>query len=96
MADDKQADPATRLEVDVMMLEYLVYSATKALLEVRKGEGSRKKPPSIGAQSDLLITLVDCMKDPPKPPSTYKIADMGTYSFPRNVRHQSSGLSGSR
>jgi hypothetical protein len=47
-------------------LEYLVYSATKALLEVRKGEGSRKKPPSIGAQSDLLITLVDCMKDPPQ------------------------------
>lgn len=61
MADDKQADHTTRLEVDVMILEYLVYSATKALLEVLKSEGRQKQPLSIGPQSDMLISLVDCM-----------------------------------
>lgn len=61
MADEKSADPATSLEVDLMILDYLMYSATKALLDVHSVHKEQKYALRNG-RHDMLINMVDCKR----------------------------------
>jgi len=59
MAEARRAAPDTQLDVDLMILDYLLYMATKALLEERQAE-KEGSALSDGAKPDLPLQLVDC------------------------------------
>lgn len=54
----KQADPETSLQVDTMILDYLMFNAVQALLAERKAEKNGETLP-VHARSDLPLTMVD-------------------------------------
>lgn len=65
MAEARQADPATHLLVDEMILEYLLDNATKALLKDRKAQ--RSGTPGC-CSADLALSMVDGIDiNPPHP-----------------------------
>ena len=59
MAENRQADPATQVTVDEMILDYLVYMAVKAVLQDRKAERSRTQPLPQQSRADLHLEMVD-------------------------------------
>lgn len=59
MAEARRADSDTQFDVDLMILDYLLYMATQALLEERKAEKEGSALPD-GAKPDLPIQMVDC------------------------------------
>lgn len=50
----RKLDKEVQLDVDLAILEYLIWSAIKALLDDCNGTGSRRKP-------ELSLQLADCM-----------------------------------
>lgn len=66
MGDQKRADPETNLDVDIMILDYLLYMAAKAVIAQRRAElegtevEERERP-------DLALDMVQCMLVLPPP-----------------------------
>ncbi|KAK5105651.1 hypothetical protein LTR16_006598, partial [Cryomyces antarcticus] len=56
--DTRTADPETQLDVDVMILDYLLYNATKALLDERNAQRQSIVLPD-HAGAELLTNMVD-------------------------------------
>ena len=55
------ADPLLQLEIDEWILDYLIFSATKALLEAYKGsEGGLVDTSEKHERASLCLQLVDC------------------------------------
>lgn len=62
---EKRADPSSQLEVDHAILDYLLYSATKALIhDFRKGRSEKCDRNKHEDCADTLLQLVDCMLVP--------------------------------
>lgn len=61
MGDHKKADPVLSLDVDVMILEYLTYKATRALLDSTTpfSDGSSH---DVVAAGDEHVNMVNCMQ----------------------------------
>ncbi len=59
MTEDRYADPATQLTVDEMILDYLLFMATKALLEDRKTQRSGMQLLPQNCHADLALSMVD-------------------------------------
>lgn len=58
---ERFADPFLQLEIDEWILDYLTFSATKALLEEYKGsKDGLGNTAERQEQSSVLIQLVDC------------------------------------
>ena len=60
VAEDRQAHPATRLMVDEMILDYLLYMATKEILQDRKAQNGGGESPTQDHRADLHLSMVDC------------------------------------
>ena len=86
MATGRCADASTHLDVDEFILDYLIFTATKALLE----DYSRLKDRRVEAQeqgaSNIPLQLVDC--------KSYwlprKLLAYLMYSLPHHVPHNAS------
>ena len=62
---EKHAESFLQLEVDHAILEYLLYSATKALIHgFRKGKSKKDDRNKYEDSADTLLQLVDCMLVP--------------------------------
>lgn len=58
--DDDQADPATLLEVDTIILDHLVYKATRAVLDERRGlQSTRTRMIPDTSKADKPLDMVD-------------------------------------
>lgn len=57
--EERQANPATRLIVDEMILEYLLYMASKVILEDRKAEKGGVQPSPQDCRAELHLSMVD-------------------------------------
>lgn len=55
---ERHADPGTRMMVDEMILDYLLYMAAKVILEDRKAEREGLQP-SQECRADLHLSMVD-------------------------------------
>lgn len=64
---DKSADPETLLDVDTLILEYLLYVAGSTLLDIARARRSHELPPAEKRQAELLIQMVSCTHRPPPP-----------------------------
>ena len=57
--DIKRADPDLQLDVDLMILEYLLYNTTRVLLQIRKNQANGQVAEAHEAPEPLLVA-VDC------------------------------------
>ena len=58
---ERLADPLLQLEIDEWILDYLIFSATKALLEEYKGSrGGLVDTSEKYERASLCLQLVDC------------------------------------
>ena len=58
---DRSADPLLQLEIDEWILDYLIFSAIKALLEDYKGsKGGPDDASDKKERASLCLQLVDC------------------------------------
>jgi len=68
---DKSADPETLLDVDTLILDYLLYTATSTLLSIARARSSNNPLPATKhRQADLLIQMVSCTPPFPITPPT--------------------------
>ena len=62
MTDDRCANPAYQLEVDEMILDYLLYSITKALISEAKGPRRLQRNEGQDEQNTAtMLAIFDCM-----------------------------------
>lgn len=59
MEKERQADPATRLMVDEMILDYLLYMAAKVILQDREARREGVQPQPQACRADLHLSMVD-------------------------------------
>lgn len=59
MGDYRQADPATREDVDELILDYLLYMAAKALLRERNTEQQAASASLRYHEADTALNTVD-------------------------------------
>ncbi len=64
MAEEKRADSSTQLEVDEAILDYLLFTATQALLEDFKALKDGTLVALAQGAADIPLQLVDCESDP--------------------------------
>ncbi len=57
--EERQADPATRLVVDELILDYLLYMASKVILEDRKAEKGGVQLSPQDCRADVHLSMVD-------------------------------------
>lgn len=60
MIMERCADALLQLEIDEWILDYLIFSAVKALLEEYKGSNRGPGAPEKQERSSVLLQLVDC------------------------------------
>ena len=67
--EGKRANRETQAEVDIMILDYLLYTAAKQVIEGRKAQrssaggsnsGNADGELGAGSQADLSLAMVDC------------------------------------
>lgn len=58
--EERQADSATRLMVDELILDYLLYMASKVILEDRKAEKGGVQLSPQDCRADVHLSMVDC------------------------------------
>lgn len=66
MGDQKRADPETNLEVDIMILDYLLYMAAKAVMAQRRADLQGTEVDE-GERPDLALSMVQCTLGPSSP-----------------------------
>ena len=65
MTDDRCANPAYQLEVDEMILDYLIYSTTKALISEAKGSRPLQRKEGQDEQNTAtVLAIFDCTCGP--------------------------------
>lgn len=52
-------DPALQLDIDELILDYLIYSATKEIINDYGRRGELLKDVNTGSKADTLLQLVD-------------------------------------
>jgi len=57
--EERQADPTTRLMVDEMILDYLLYMGSKVILEDRKAEEGGVQLSPQDCRAELHLSMVD-------------------------------------
>lgn len=60
--EPKIADPSTQLDVDEQVLDYLVFSATREILNECESRGSLFDNVEIESKAASLLQMVDCKK----------------------------------
>lgn len=59
IAEERRADPAMQLMVDEMILDYLLYMASKVILQDRKAQIEGVQPSAQESRADLHLSMVD-------------------------------------
>lgn len=59
IVEERQADPATQLMVDEMILDYLLYMAAKVILQDRKAQKGGVQSSAQESRADLHLSMVD-------------------------------------
>jgi len=71
---DKSADPETLLDVDTLILDYLLHVATSTLLDIARAHRSDDLPSTKKRQAELLIQMVSCAPIPlPRGPVPFEL-----------------------
>ena len=59
---ERRADPSTQLEIDQAILDYLLYSATRALIrDYRVVKHKNGHKPNHMSSAGTMLQMVDCM-----------------------------------